>query len=62
MFLRVITRMLIVCLYNIILLSAAAVYDNYNGMYLYSKIGPIILGPAERATPWIYCYLAMMLN
>ena len=38
-------------------------YDNYNGMYvLYTRIGPIILGLAESAMPWVYCYLPMMLD
>ena len=52
-----VSRVLICCLYNIILLSAAAMYDDYNGMYmLYSRIDPLILlGPAENAMPWVYC-------
>ena len=53
-------------LYYNITLSAAADYGkflmNCNGMYLYSRVGPVILSPAESAMPWVYCYLPMMLN
>ena len=24
---------------------------------IYSRVGPVILGPAESAMPWVYCYL-----
>ena len=24
---------------------------------IYSRVGPVILEPAESAMPWIYCYL-----
>ena len=38
------------------MLSFAAVY--YNGIYiLYSRIGEVILGPAESAMPWVNCCL-----
>ena len=33
------------------MLSAAAVYDNYNGM-CHNRIVQIILGPAESVIPW----------
>ena len=23
---------------------------------LYSRVGPVILGPAESTMPWVYCY------
>ena len=40
------------------MLSAAAVYDNYNGMYyIYSRVGPVILGSAKSAMLWIYRYV-----
>ena len=26
---------------------------------LYSRVGPVILGPAESAIPWVYYYLPM---
>ena len=50
------------------MLSAAAVNGNYLYWYiLYSRVGPVILGPvilspAESAMPWVYCCLPMMLN
>ena len=45
------------------LLSAAVVYGNELWWYvLYSRVGPVILGPVESAMPWVYCYLPMMLN
>ena len=34
---------------------------NYNCMYYNSWVG-IILGPAESAMSWVYCYLPMMSN
>ena len=44
-------------------LSATADYDNELQWYvLYSRAGPAILGPAENAMPWVYCYLPIMLN
>ena len=43
--------------------ATAAVVMNCNGMYYWaSRVGPVVLGPAEMAVPWIYCYLPMMLN
>ena len=27
---------------------------------LYSSVGPVILGPAESAMPWVYCFLPMI--
>ena len=29
---------------------------NYNGV-LYSRVGPVLLGPPKMAMPWVYCYL-----
>ena len=38
------------------MLSATAVYGNEVQWYvLYSRIGPVILGPAESAMSWVYC-------
>ena len=35
----------------------------HNDKYvLYPWVGPVMLGPAEMAVPWVYCYLPMMLN
>ena len=34
---------------------------NYNGI-IYSRVDPVMLGPAEMAAPWVYSYLPMMLN
>ena len=36
------------------MLSAVGLFDNYNGIYV--LYGPIVLGPAEHAMPWIHCY------
>ena len=48
------------------MLSAFAVYDNYNGSYviyvLYSTTGPVVLNTGESAIPQVYCYLPMMLK
>ena len=43
--------------------AAAAVYSNELQLHvLYSSIGPVILGPAESAMPWVYYYLPVRLN
>ena len=39
------------CRVLIIVLSAAAEYGNHCVHVLYSRIGPVILGPAESAMP-----------
>ena len=36
------------------MLSAVGLFDNYNGIYV--LYGPIVLGLAESAMPWIHCY------
>ena len=45
-----VSKVLICCLYiqDYPMLSAAAVYDSY---VLYSRIGSIVLGPAENVMP-----------
>ena len=49
-------NLLLVQCYSMLL--AAVVYGN--GMYvLYSWVGPVILGAAESAVLWLYCYLPM---
>ena len=43
--------------------SSPSMVMNYNSSYeLYSRVGPVILCPAESAMHWVYCYLPMMLN
>ena len=55
---------LICCLYIVILLSAAAVNGNCYSYVLYPGVGQVavMLGPAESAMPWVYCYLPMRLK
>ena len=39
---------------ELIVLSAAAGYGNYCVHVIYSRIGPVMLGPAESAILWDY--------
>ena len=38
------------------MLPAAAVYGNELEV-LYSRLGKVLLCPANSAMPWVYCYL-----
>ena len=44
------------------MLSAAAVYNGVMVCTIFSGSPSNIIGHAESAMPWVYCYLPIMLN
>ena len=44
------------------MLSAAGSYSNGLNCILYSRVGPVMLGPAEMVVPLVYSYLPMIVN